>query len=42
MEQARRMGGITKKLRSVTKYETKPYVHGVRIVDIDKSSGDEA
>lgn len=38
MGQARRMGDITRKLTSITKYETKDYVQGVRIVDIDRSS----
>jgi hypothetical protein len=33
-----RMGQITGKLRGITKYETKDYVQGVKIVDIDKSS----
>jgi len=33
-----RMGEITGKLRGITKYETKDYVQGVKIVDIDKSS----
>ncbi len=33
-----RMGEITGKLRGITKYETKDYLQGVKIVDIDKSS----
>jgi His Kinase A (phospho-acceptor) domain len=33
-----RMGKITGKLRGITKYETKDYVQGIKIVDIDKSS----
>lgn len=41
MDQTRRMGDITKKLARITKYETKDYVQGVRIVDIDKSSQEE-
>jgi C4-dicarboxylate-specific signal transduction histidine kinase len=41
MDQTRRMGDITRKLMRITKYETKDYVHGVRIVDIDKSSQQE-
>jgi len=35
---ADRMSAITKKLTGITKYETKPYVGNVRIVDIDRSS----
>jgi PAS domain S-box-containing protein len=34
-----RMGAITKKLMRITKYETKDYIQGVRIIDLDKSSG---
>jgi len=34
-----RMGTITNKLMHITKYETKDYVHGIRIIDLDKSSG---
>jgi hypothetical protein len=41
MEQTRRMGDITKKLMRITKYETKDYVQGVKIVDIEKSSQKE-
>jgi len=41
MDQTRRMGDITRKLMGITKYETKDYVQGVRIVDIDKSSQEE-
>ncbi len=33
-----RMGDITGKLMRVTKYETRDYVQGLRIIDIDKSS----
>jgi signal transduction histidine kinase len=33
-----RMGEITKKLMRITKYETKDYVEGVKIVDLDKST----
>lgn len=33
-----RMGQITGKLMGITKYETKDYVQGFKIVDIDKSS----
>ena len=38
MEFAGAMGGITKKLMRITTYETKDYLQGVRIIDIDKSS----
>ena len=41
MDQTRRMGDITKKLMGITKYETKDYVQGVKIVDIEKSSQKE-
>ncbi|MBW2035827.1 MAG: hypothetical protein JRI94_20085 [Deltaproteobacteria bacterium] len=41
VEQTRRMGDITKKLMRITKYETKDYVQGVKIVDIEKSSQKE-
>lgn len=33
-----RMGEITKKLMKITKYETRVYVNGSKIVDIDKAS----
>jgi CheY-like chemotaxis protein len=36
--QVERMGAITQKLMGITRYETKDYVHGERIVDIEKSS----
>lgn len=39
MELARTMGDITGKLMKITRYETKDYVRGVKIIDIDKSSG---
>ena len=35
--QVARMGGITKKLMHITKYETKGYLMG-QIIDIDKAS----
>ncbi|MBF0395903.1 MAG: PAS domain-containing protein [Desulfobacterales bacterium] len=38
-EQIKRMSDITKKLMRITKYETRDYVSGMKIVDIDKSSG---
>jgi PAS domain S-box-containing protein len=37
-EQIERMGAITKKIMKITKYETKPYIQGSIIIDIDKSS----
>jgi PAS domain S-box-containing protein len=36
--QADRIGEITKKLMGITKYETKDYIKGIKIIDIDKSS----
>jgi signal transduction histidine kinase len=38
MEQIRRMGRITKKLMKVTRYRTRDYVDGTRIIDIDEAS----
>lgn len=40
-KQLDRMIGITRKLLKITKYETKEYVDGTQIADIDKSSEDE-
>ena len=37
-EQIYKMGEITKKIMKITKYETKSYIHGSIIIDIDKSS----
>jgi PAS domain S-box-containing protein len=37
-EQIDKMGGITRKIMMITKYETKPYAQGTIIIDIDKSS----
>lgn len=37
-EQIHRMGNITKQLMSITRYETKSYVDGEKIIDIEKSS----
>jgi PAS domain S-box-containing protein len=34
-----RMGTITKKLMRITRYETKAYLEGSKIIDIDKASG---
>ncbi|MDQ1329873.1 MAG: HisKA protein [Thermodesulfobacteriota bacterium] len=39
MELAQAMGDITGKLMKITRYETKDYVRGIKIIDIDKSSG---
>lgn len=41
MEEITRMGTITKKLMRITKYETKNYLQGIKIVDIDKASNDK-
>jgi len=38
--QADNLGKITKKLMGITKHETKDYIKGVKIIDIDKSSTD--
>jgi C4-dicarboxylate-specific signal transduction histidine kinase len=38
LDKVSRIGAITKKLQSITKYETKEYVRGRKIVDIDKAS----
>ncbi len=40
-DQIDRMGGITKKLMNITRYETKNYLNG-NIVDIDKASKEES
>jgi signal transduction histidine kinase len=32
---------ITRKLQSMTKYETKHYIEGTKIIDIDKATGPE-
>jgi len=37
-EQIKRMGKITRQLMSITRYETKIYVDGKIIIDIEKSS----
>jgi len=39
MDLTSRMSAITRKLMGITKYETKDYVQGIRIIDLDKSSG---
>lgn len=38
MIEINRMGRITRKLMRITKYKTKDYLHGIKIVDIDKAS----
>jgi PAS domain S-box-containing protein len=38
LDKVHRMGAITKKLQKITRYETKDYVSGKKIVDIDKAS----
>jgi len=35
-----RMGEITKKLTRITRYETRDYIEGRKIIDIDKASGE--
>ncbi len=37
-EQAMRIGDITRKLMSITQYETRSYSQGTRIIDIDQAS----
>lgn len=41
VEMTARMGVITKKLMKITRYETKDYVKGVRIIDIDRAADDD-
>ena len=41
MSFARQMGRITGKLMRITRYETKDYVQGIKIVDIDRAAPDE-
>lgn len=38
VQQANRIGDITKRIMGITKYETKDYIQGMKIIDIDKSS----
>ena len=38
MDLVGRMGRITRKLMKITRYETKDYVKGVRIIDIDRAA----
>jgi len=37
-EEAERMAAVVKKIGRITRYESKSYVGGTRIVDLDKSS----
>lgn len=34
-------GQITKKIMNITKYETKEYIDGSKIIDIDRASSSE-
>ena len=38
-EQTDKMGSITRKLMSITKYETQDYIEGGKIIDINKAAG---
>ena len=38
-EQTDKMGSITRKLMSITKYETQDYIEGSKIIDINKAAG---
>ncbi len=40
-EQIDRMGGITNKLMQITKYVTRDYLEGSKIIDIDKAVGEQ-
>ena len=40
LDLAGRMGVITRKLMQITRYETKDYLKGVRIIDIDRAAED--
>lgn len=40
-DQVSRMGVITKKIMHITKYESRDYLEGVRIIDIEKASGSD-
>jgi PAS domain S-box-containing protein len=41
MHEAERMADIVKKIGKITKYETKTYVGGAKILDLDRASSDE-
>lgn len=36
--QIKRMDSILKKIKNITSYETREYVHGIKIIDIEKAS----
>ncbi|MBF0227252.1 MAG: PAS domain S-box protein [Desulfobacterales bacterium] len=38
LDKIEQMGKITRKLMNITRYETKEYIHGIKIIDIEKSS----
>ncbi len=38
-KQIKRMGEITKKVSQIKKYESRHYIDGIKIIDIDKASG---
>jgi len=40
-EMTDRLGQITKKIMRITRYETKDYIEGSKIIDIDKASSPE-
>lgn len=40
-ETVHQVGQITKKIMNITKYETKEYINGFKIIDIDKASSSE-
>jgi signal transduction histidine kinase len=40
LEQTERIREITRRLMGITKYETKDYIEGIKIIDIDESSKD--
>ena len=40
LSEAERMAGIVKKIGKITKYETKSYVGGQKILDLDKATSD--
>ena len=40
-DQTDKMGSITRKLMSITKYETRDYIEGSKIIDINKATGEE-
>jgi PAS domain S-box-containing protein len=41
MSETQRMADIVRKVGKVTRYETKPYVGGAKIIDLDRSSASE-